>query len=139
MSREYAERRIRDALKQCEGNAPRACRQVMAWMYEDSKLLHELTKAHLGGIVAYNVERVASGRADRAKEAQESVAEEEIVPILEGEEFGMDLLRAIAGTNATVFGKETGSAPVKRVGASKEHIDALRLMASKSHTPPKKG
>ncbi len=135
MSREYAERRIRDALKQNGGNAPRACRQIIAWTYEDSKLLHELTKAHLGGIVAYNVERVTSGRADRGNEIEEAP---EAAPLSEDEAFGMDLLRAVAGANATVFGQETAGTPVKRGKASKQHIDALRLMASKSHVPPTK-
>lgn len=127
MSREYAEQRIKDALKKTGGNAVKARQQVIAWTYEDAKLLHALTKAHLTGIVAYNIERILAGRG---------AAEEHPVPetpkqkkAKEEENFGMELLKAVAGNSGATFGLEgySGGAP-KRPKVSKGHIDAIRAM-----------
>ena len=67
MSLEYVERRINEALKLSKGNATKARQIVIKWCQDDIRLLHGMTKAHLNGIVAYNIERVASGRSAKAK------------------------------------------------------------------------
>ena len=67
MSLEYAEQKIQQALKLSKGNQARARQQVIAWALEDDTLLKALTRSHLTGIVAYNIERVASGRAAAAR------------------------------------------------------------------------
>ena len=126
MSREYAERRIKEAVKKAGGNAERAKQQVIAWTMEDTKLLDALTRPHLTGIVAYNIERVMSGRS-AAKE--EAVQEK---PPAQEDEFGIEILKAVAATNAAVFGQESNAVPIKRGRASKQHIDAIRQMAGKS-------
>ena len=72
MSLEYAEGRIREALKLSGGNAARARKQIIDWSREDMRLLQELTRGHLSGIVAYNVERVLSGRAEEKKKKKET-------------------------------------------------------------------
>lgn len=134
MSLEYAERRIKEALKQAKGNTTRARQQVIAWTYEDAKLLHALTKNHLSGIVAYHIERVASGRGEKdkapppPKPKQSAKAKED--------RFGMEILKAIVDSDAEVFGLESGGAPRKRGQASQDHINAIHKMASK--TKPKK-
>ena len=138
MSKDYVEGRIKEALKQAGGNATKARQQIIAWTYEDSKLLHDLTKPHLTGIVAYNVERVMSGRS--APVEQPAPEKPKAEPVT-GEDFGMEILKAVAAQGASVFGLEGGGAPQKRGQASKQHIDAIRMMASKSKTPkapPKK-
>ena len=58
MSREYAEKRIKDALKQARGNATKARQQIIAWTNEDPKLLQALAQPHLTGIVAHAINRV---------------------------------------------------------------------------------
>lgn len=135
MSREYAEKRIKEALKKANGNAVKARQQVIAWTYEDPKLLHALTKAHLTGIVAYNIERILSGRgtADEhpipdTKPASSKAAKEE--------NFGKELLKAVAGNSGATFGLESYSrGPSKRPQVSKNHINAIKAMTRK--IPPK--
>ena len=75
MSLEYVERKIVEALKLSNGNAAGARQQVIAWSLEDPELLKALTKSHLTGIVAYNIERVVSGRAEKARQKQMEAVE----------------------------------------------------------------
>lgn len=127
MSKEYAEKRIKEALKKTNGNAVKARQQVIAWTYEDAKLLHALTKAHLTGIVAYNIERILSGRGTAEDHpvpetpAQKAPAKEE--------NFGTELLKAVAGNSGAMFGLE-GYSPgrAKRPKVSKSHIAAIQAM-----------
>lgn len=125
MSREYAEDRIREALRQSGGNMALARQHIIAWTYEDAKLLHSLARPHLNGIVAYQVERVASGRAELEKR---SPAATQAKP-KEDEIFGMDLLRAVAASGAPIFGQEAYANPVRRGQASKQHVDAIHRIA----------
>lgn len=114
------------------GNIARAQQQIIAWTYEDTKLLHALARPHLNGIVAYQVERVASGRAELEKRKPTA-------PVgRKDENFGMELLRAVAASSAAVFGQESYAPPVKRGAASKQHIDAIRQIAARS-APPQDG
>lgn len=124
MSKEYAESKIKEALRMHDGNLARARQQIIGWAKHDVVLLQALTRPHLDGIVSYQVERVASGRAEIEKRHPEAPA------VSKEEDFGMDLLRAVVATNVPVFGMENSSAPVKRKVASKQHIDAIHLMAS---------
>lgn len=128
MSKEYAEKRIKEALKKTGGNAVKARQQVIAWTYEDSKLLHALTKAHLTGIVAYNIERILAGRGTaeekRAPEAAQSKTGNK------EENFGKELLKAVAGNSGATFGLESYSGSgAKRPKVSKNHINAIQAMA----------
>ena len=137
MSLEYAEHRIKEALKLSGGNQIKARQQIIAWTYEDAKLLHALAKPHLSGIVAYNIERVASGRADAAKNAKaeekskkppakkaaaNGKAKEEV--------FGLEILKAVAGS-PEIFGLEDPGAPRKKSGVSQSHVDAIQAIVSK--------
>ncbi len=137
MSREYAERRIREALKLTNGNATKARQQIIAWTYDDSKLLHALTMPHMTGIVAHAIGRVLS----MGEEA-------EIPPIpdvksvnasdADSKAFGMEILKAIALGHPTQFGQESASVPIKKQAASQQHIDAIKQMVSKSKGVSKK-
>ncbi len=125
---DYAERYIRDALKMYKGNALKTRKQLIAWAMEDARLMQELVKPHLNGIVAYNIERVASGRSEKAK-SLEPLAEK-VKGKSGAEKFGMEILKAVVADNATVFGFE--DQPSRRKGASKDHVDAIKKLASKS-------
>ena len=132
MSLEYAERRIAEALKLSKGNQARARQQVTAWALQDDKLLQALTKSHLSGIVAYNIERVASGRAAAARKVQKPVQKpaNKSKPKQEAD-FGVQLLKAVASSSSEVFGLENGSAGVTRPGqVSQNHINAIRAIAT---------
>lgn len=132
MSKEYAEDKIRQALKLNGDNITRTRQQIMGWTAEDFDLLKALTRPHLDGIIAYQVERVASGRAELEKRHPEARQTQE------GEEFGMDLLRAVAAAGTPVFGMEGTGAHTKRSSASKQHIEAIHKMASSRHKPSAK-
>jgi len=134
MSLEYAERRIAEAIKLAKGNTTRARQQVIAWALTDEKLLQALTKSHLSGIVAYNIERVASGRAAAARKAQKPIAKPSNTTKTNQEgEFGVELLKAVASSSTEIFGLENGSAGIKRPGqVSQNHINAIRKIASKT-------
>ena len=129
MSKEYAEDKIRQALSAHSNNVALARKQVIDLAYSDPALMKALARPHLDGIVAYQVERVASGRAELEKRHPEQPVPKE------GEEFGMDLLRAVAASDAAVFGHEDGAMPKRRI-ASKQHIEAIHKMASSRHKSP---
>ncbi len=133
MSNEYAQSKIRQALKNHGGNIALARKQVMLWAYDDAALLRSIAAPHLDGIIAYQVERVASGRAELEKRHPEMAVKVK----KEEDNFGMNLLRAVADSDATVFGMEYGLRP-KRKSASKQHIEAIHKMAALSRNAKKK-
>ena len=71
MSREYADKRIREALRLAKGNVTKARQQIMAWTNEDPKLLQALTKPHLTGIAAHAINRVVSSMESGMDETDE--------------------------------------------------------------------
>jgi len=128
MNRDYAERRIREALKASGGNDSKARQQIIAWALDDSKLLHELVAPHITGIVAHAV-----GRVQTMKEKPAAVDPAKVKKAAAGKDegFGMEILKAIALGNPAQFGLETGVS-TKRQAASQRHIDAIRQMVSKN-------
>ncbi len=122
----YAENKIAEAIRLAKGNPTRARQTVMEWCEKDSKLLIGLTRAHLNGIVAYNIDRVASGRADKAKEKTPPPQKPKIPT---QEKFGMEILKAVVGSSSQ-FGMDTP--PRKKGQASQQHIDAIKALAAKS-------
>lgn len=130
MSKEYAEKRIKEALKKTGGNAVRARQQVIAWAMEDQKLLQALTRAHLTGIVAYNIERILSGRgAAEETHIPQPKSSAQTTAGKKEENFGLELLKAVAGNAGTQFGLESYSGGgKKRTKVSKSHIDAINAL-----------
>ncbi|MCB1531553.1 MAG: hypothetical protein KDJ35_01665 [Alphaproteobacteria bacterium] len=136
MSLKYAEERIKEALKLAGGNQARARKQIITWAFEDARLLQALTKHHLTGIAAYHIERVASGRAAKPKNA---APRPQKVQARKDDDFGMEILKAVANSDSAVFGLEGYTAPRKKGQASQQHIDAIRQMAARSkNKPPQK-
>ncbi len=134
MSLDYAEKRIKEALKLAKGNIVRARQQIIAWTYEDSKLLHELAKPHLTGIVAYHVDRVKSGRASKPVQPPPAKPQPSQTKGQNEEQFGLEIIKAIAASEGATFGLE-GDAVQRRPGqASQQHINAMKVIASKSKT-----
>lgn len=128
MNREYAEKRIRDALKASGGNATSARQQVIAWAFDDAKLLHELVAPHITGIAAHAVNHVLN-----TKEKPRPAAPPPPKPLAKDakqDPFGMEILKAIALGNPAQFGLESGVS-IKKQAASQRHIDAIRQMVSK--------
>lgn len=132
MSMEYVERRIEEALKLCKGNTTKARSTLIRWCQDDQKLLHGLTKAHLNGIVAYNIDRFLSGRGDKSR--KKPAPAKPAQPKLTGKEkFGMEILKAVVNSGS-IFGLEAGEAPRKKGQASQQHIDAIKKLAAKNKT-----
>lgn len=133
MSRDYAENRIRESLKMHGGNLLLARQQVSSWASSDPDLLFALVRPHLNGIVAYQVERVASGRAEKERREEPAARKQSPEPqSYSGDNFGMDLLRAVASSSAEIFGRENIGVPLRKGKASQNHIDAIRQISSKS-------
>ncbi|MFP4386235.1 MAG: hypothetical protein ACLFP8_07115 [Alphaproteobacteria bacterium] len=127
MSKKYVQDKIKDALKLCNGNMGLARQQIVALAQEDNTLLKALVRPHLDGIVAYQVERIVSGRAD-SQDEHPNLPDPEI-----DEKFGMELLRAVAAQDVTVFGHDNMRQPRKKKVASRQHIEAIHKLASKNH------
>lgn len=127
MSLEYVEKKINEALKLSKGNATKARQTIIKWCQDDAKLLFAMTKAHLNGIVAYNVDRVASGRNDKSKK---KVPPKAPPP---KEKFGMEILKAVV-KSGSVFGMDSDREPRRKGQASQQHIDAIKKLASKNKT-----
>lgn len=132
MSSEYIETRIKEAMRLASGNTTRARQQMIAWCYEDTQLLQMLVKPHLSGIVAYNIERVTSGRASKQKPIN---AAPEPRPLGNDDNFGLEILKAVAGNGGAMFGLEGPSAPAaRRPGVSAQHLEAIRALTGGKKT-----
>ena len=129
MSREYAEKRIREALKQAKGNATKARQLIMGWTSEDARLLQALAKPHLTGIVAHAINHVIYHQDDE-EEPEEIPATPQSLN-MEPDTFGKEILRALQSSDTARFGRESAAPPAKRPKASQSHIDALKQIAKK--------
>jgi hypothetical protein len=128
MSREYAEDRIREALKKHKGNATKARQQIMAWCFEDARLLQTLAKPHLTGIVAHAVDHVIYHLSDEPEDAAPDAPQTlNMTP----DSFGREILKALSSSNTAIFGQEGAAPPSGRKQASQSHIDALKSMSGK--------
>lgn len=139
MDRDYAESRIREALKASRGNTTSARQQIIAWMAEDVRLLHELTAPHITGIVAHAINRVISlkekEKASPQVEVSPPMLERQKTPInaspAGSDPFGLEILKAIALGNPAQFGMESAAAPIRKQAASQQHVDAIKKMVSR--------
>jgi hypothetical protein len=128
MSWDYVERKVKEALQITRGNPMRARQQIIAWTYEDSKLLYELTKPHMSGIVGHAIGHVMN-KAEHEKDTPtpQKVPEQDI-----NGEFGLELLKALAGGGSPQFGVENNAPRTGKAQASKSHVDAIKRMAKKT-------
>jgi hypothetical protein len=126
MSREYADKKIKEALHVNRGNAAKARQQIIDMAFSDPKLLKELVKPHMVGIVAHAVGRVENGTKGEAEANLSSGSDDS-----DNDSFGMDILRTIAGGDTAQFGQENYGRPVRKQSASQAHIDAIQKMINK--------
>lgn len=143
----YLVSRIKEALYNSGGNKTKAMQQVMAWSAQDMQLLQALTRAHLSGIVAYHVDRVASGGAKSSGGAaskptaqpqarpRAASPQQKMVNPAQGSPFGQAILKAASSTNASVFGLESYEAPRREDKTSPRHVEAMKHIASFSQAP----
>lgn len=132
MSWDYVERKVTEALKITRGNAVKARQQLIAWTYEDNKLLYELTKPHMTGIAGHAIGHVINKQnqeAEGKKPDLKTVSEQDI-----NGDFGLEILKAIAAGGSPQFGSESNAPRVKKKQASQSHIDAIKAMTGKKKT-----
>lgn len=130
MSRDYAYNRIKEALRLHKGNSLKARQQIIAWTYEDAKLLHALTRPHLTGIVAYAIDKWQ--RKAHEEESRQAQTLDSVLDTKSDENFGKELLRSLASGNSEIFGEEPSGPPRSRSQASKKHEDAMRMLAKRN-------
>jgi hypothetical protein len=128
MSQNYVENKIKEALKKASGNKALARQQLIAWAMDDTELLQGLTRAHLSGIAAYNIDRVLSGRRVRDANKPKPKAPPKGAMDVAGGEFGAEILKAVAGNSGAMFGFDDGT-PRGKTKVSQSHINALKLMS----------
>lgn len=142
----YLISRIKEALYNAGGNKTKAMNQIMAWSAQDMQLLQALTRAHLSGIVAYHVDRVASGGAKGASKAAPSKPKakpaapqaRKTVNPAQGNPFGQAILKAASSADSAVFGLESYESPRRAEHTSSRHVEAMKHIASFSKSPQHK-
>ena len=129
MNRDYSESKIREALKLSGGNVTRARQQIIAWAFDDNKLLHELMAPHMTGIVAHAINHVMAMKDKPQAKAPEPV--EVAVAGGKNDPFGLEILKAIALGNPAQFGLENANATGRKQAASQRHVEAIKEMVAK--------
>lgn len=135
----YWEKRILEALELAHRDEGRATRLVMGWTAQDHSLLLGVTRPHLAGLVAYAVHRIAA-RSDEAAAPEEPPPQRPVLDDLPGDDFGKEILKAVAFGQPARFGREAFSAPPgpRRPKASQQHIEAIRKIATPLPPDPRK-
>ena len=136
MSSSYVEKRLLEALSLSNGNLAKARKLIGEWCVQDQRLLYELSRPHMTGIIAHAMDRVVSHkfRSDAEKETAPATATRRVeLPssAIGDEMFGKELLKNFAMGKPTKFAEESFSAPLKKTKASQSHIDAIRRLAKK--------
>ena len=131
MSLNYTENRIKEALRLSNGNVHAAQKQIFAWLYEDHKLLLDITRPHLNGIVAYSVQRVLSRMLKSDDELLEEEAQDALISSSK-KSVGKEILKGFASRQAPQFGKESIAAPIRRKAASQHHVDVMHMLSAAS-------
>ena len=129
MSLEYAQGRIKEALRLSKGNATKARQQIIAWCYDDQKLLLALARPHLTGITAHAINRVTYNQ--NLHEDDEALPETPHGVDMTPATFGQEILKTLQSSNTPMFGFEGNVPPVSRRKASKSHIENLKRMAGR--------
>jgi hypothetical protein len=128
----YAETRIKEALRLCGGDPVKAREQVIAWAYKDPQLLMALAEPYLQGLVAYNMEQLGAASSPAG---QKTPQKNKRTKSGKGTDFGLGILKAAVNSRAEIFGLETPQAGSKE--ASQEHVDAILKIAKKTPTREK--
>lgn len=132
----YLDLQVTEALKKAKGNQTKARAILIDMAAEDQRLLMALAKPYLTAIAAQALNRFSS------QQKKSKTSEVEIPSVPKGVKnqagFGLDLLKALGGHNVAKFGQEDAAPPIRRKAASTQHVNALKMIASKSKTKPNK-
>ena len=131
MTRDYSAAKIEEALKTAKGNSQIAQKLIIAKAIQDPKLLIELVKPHLTGIVGHAVNHVIKKQQTKSQNTQPEPKKAQSNN-RKKDSFGLDILKTIAGGDTAQFGQESYARPVPKKSASQSHIDAIQQMIKKS-------
>ena len=123
MSQSYLDKRVKEALTEAKGSKAGARKILLGWAINDQQLLLSLSRQHLPALATQAVEFVLA----RATAQAAGMAK----PTKPGENIGKDILAALGGKNAAMFGQEDAAPPLSKRAASQQHIDAIRKLAQK--------
>lgn len=139
MAQSYLQKCILEALEKAKGNETKARALIATQAMGDSELLLALAKPHLSGIVAHAVGRQAIQQKAK-KDRLEDLPPLPKAPAksAKGNDFALDLLKALGGNNVPKFGTEDAAPRMGKKAASQQHVNALKLMAAKSKTNKKR-
>ena len=132
MSQKYAVEQIKKALSGADDNASQARQAIIAQAMEDPKLLQELVKPHMMGIVAHAISRVQRGASEPETVRSQTPKDSKRQTGNDKDSFGLDILKSIAGGDSTIFGQEAYGRPIGKRGVSQKHIDAIQAMVKKT-------
>jgi len=132
MSINYTENRVKEALRLHNGNTAEAKKQIFAWLYEDHKLLLDMTRPHLNGIVAYSVQRTLNRMLKSDEEILQETAEDAAMSSSAKNKVGKELLRGFVSKEAPQFGQESVAAPLRKKAASQKHVDVMHMLSATS-------
>lgn len=131
----YLDLQAAEALKKAKGNQTKARAILIDMAAEDQRLLMALAKPYLTAMAAQALNHFSSQEKKQKTKSGD-------VPIPKGVKnqsgFGLDLLKALGGHNVAKFGQESAAPPIRKKAASTQHVNALKMMASKSKTKPNK-
>lgn len=128
-NKDYVFNRIKEAMTIHKGNTAKARQQIIAWTYEDAKLLHALSRPHLTGIVAYAVDRFQRNILETPSPSNKF---ESVLDRPSDDDFGKEMLRSMVTGRPEIFGEEPSGAGLGRSQASKRHQDIMKFLASQN-------
>ena len=131
----YPDVKASEALRLHEGNKTKASKQMREWLYEDHKLLLDITAPYITGIIAHALSRAEKMSMNEGVET----AEQQRDPLDKlvntgGGKLGKEVLRSYASQQTARFGLEatSGVPPLRNKAASQKHIDTIHLLAAKA-------
>lgn len=135
MSRQHAERRIREALILANGNATKARQIITNWCAEDHQLVLEMAMPHMVGIASHAIQRAirlqAEGKTNTGPVLEEPIREQATIEAGIADAFGLEILKAVADNSNPRFGMNaTHTTGRSKSQVSARHIDAIHKMAS---------
>ncbi len=133
MSRDYADKKIKQALQVNDNDIKRTSRDIIELCVRDHDFLLGITEPFLRGIIGHSVQRVAKPELKTAdKTLEPKVLDVEALSAQTG--LGADIVKTVIGSKGHKFGTQdkTRSTLGRKTKASKKHVDAMKMLASGS-------
>lgn len=130
----YLEQKLIEVLQMNQNNQAKAAKQLREMLYQDHRLLLELTLPYMTGIMAHGFSRV-EGKAGQIKADEAQLSMENMgLNTVANDRAGKEMLRAFATQDTAKFGFEHSNAapPVRRKAASQNHVDTIHMLAAKA-------